>query len=81
VNSLAAIKNTLKSRRFWLWEICGALIYAIPVAIRYATEVAISILNFPGYWIGHLIPGNLLEKVLVNAFFTEAQAGSLGRFL
>lgn len=61
------------------WELCGALIYAIPVAIRYATgDVAIPILNFPGYWIGHLIPGNLLEKVLVNAFFPGGAGGVAG---
>ena len=67
---LKAIFATLRSRRFWIWELGGAIIYAIPVAIRYAIgEVAIPILNFPGFWIGHVIPGNLLEKVLVNAFF------------
>jgi hypothetical protein len=56
-----AIVATLKSRRFWIWQLCGVIIYAIPVVIR--------ILNFPGFWIWHFIPGNLLEKVLVNAFF------------
>ena len=67
---LKAMVATLKSRRFWTWEFGGAIIYAIPVAIRYATrQVAIPILNFPGFWIYHVIPGNLLEKVLVNAFF------------
>jgi hypothetical protein len=79
VDLLAALKNTLKSRRFWLWELSGALIYAIPVMIRYATgEVVIPLLNFPGYWIGHLIPGNLLEKILVNAFFPGGAGGIAG---
>jgi hypothetical protein len=65
-----AIVATLKSRRFWIWQLCGVIIYAVPVVIRYATgDVEIPILNFPGFWIWHLIPGNLLEKVLVNAFF------------
>jgi hypothetical protein len=65
-----ALKSTLRSRRFWLWQIAGAIIYLIPVAIRFATNnVAIPILNFPGFWIGHFIPGNLVEKILVNAFF------------
>lgn len=66
----SAVKATLKSKRFWLWQISGAIIYAIPVVIRFATNrVDIPILNFPGSWIGHFIPGNFLEKVLVNAFF------------
>jgi hypothetical protein len=38
--------------------------------IRYGTgRNDIPILNFPGFWIDHIIPGNMLEKVLVNAFF------------
>lgn len=60
----------LRSRRFWVWQVVGAIIYVIPVLIRYGTgDVVIPILNFPGFWIGHIIPGNMLEKVLVNAFF------------
>lgn len=60
----------LRSRRFWVWELGGALIYAIPVLIRYGTgSNEIPILNFPGFWIDHIIPGNMLEKVLINAFF------------
>lgn len=61
---------TLRSKRFWLWAIAGIVIYGIPVAIRFVTgRVEIPFLNFPGRWIDHFIPGNLLEKVLVNAFF------------
>jgi hypothetical protein len=61
---------TLKSKTFLLWLIAGIAIYAMPAAIRFATgRVEISILNFPGFWIDHFIPGNMLEKVLVNAFF------------
>ena len=61
---------TLRSRRFWVWMITGIVIYAIPAVIRFATgKVEIPILNFPGFWIDHFIPGNLLEKILVNAFF------------
>ncbi len=75
----SALVATLRSRRFWVWELAGAVIYAIPAAIRYATgEVEIPILNFPGFWIGHLIPGNLLEKVLVNAFFPGGAGGVAG---
>jgi hypothetical protein len=65
-----AVKATLRSRRFWVWQIAGVVIYGVPAAIRFATgSVAIPILNFPGFWIGHYIPGNMLEKILVNAFF------------
>lgn len=61
---------TLKSKRVWLWQISGVIIYLVPVTIRFATKsIAIPILNFPGFWIDHFIPGNLLEKILVNAFF------------
>lgn len=73
------MKATLKSRRFWRWQAGGAVIYAIPAAIRYATgTVALPILNFPGFWIGHIIPGNMLEKVLVNAFFPGGAGGVAG---
>jgi hypothetical protein len=72
----------LRSRRFWVWELAGAVIYAIPVLIRYGTgEVVIPILNFPGFWIYHVIPGNLLEKVLVNAFFPGGAGGVAGEEL
>ena len=66
-----AFKNMVKSRRFWVWGICGAVIYAIPAAIRLATGSVIlpvlSLVSTP--WIGMYIPGNLVEKILVNAFF------------
>ncbi|MEM2098231.1 MAG: hypothetical protein QXU99_00585 [Candidatus Bathyarchaeia archaeon] len=72
-----AFVATLRSKRFWLWEIGGAIIYAIPVAIRFATNsIIIPFLNFPGFWIDHFIPGNFAEKVLVNAFFPGG-AGSV----
>jgi len=67
---LKAVAGTLKSKRFWLWQISGAIIYGIPVITRFFTgNVIIPILNFPGFWIGHFIPGNFLEKLLINAFF------------
>lgn len=82
MNLRRAIVCTLRSKRFWVWEAGGAIIYAIPVAIRYATgDVVIPILNFPGFWIGHIIPGNLLEKVLVNAFFPGGAGGVAGEVL
>lgn len=70
MNLCKAAMATLRSRRLWSWEIGGATLYGIPVAIRFATKnVSIPILNFPGFWIGHFIPGNFLEKLLVNSFF------------
>ncbi len=77
-----AIVATFKSKRFWMWQLAGALIYAIPVLIRYGTgRVEIPILNFPGFWIGHIIPGNMLEKVLVNAFFPGGAGAITGEIL
>jgi hypothetical protein len=77
-----AIACALRNKRLWVWELGGAVIYFIPVAIRYVTgAVAIPILNFPGFWVGHLIPGNLLEKVLVNAFFPGGAGGVAGEVL
>jgi hypothetical protein len=78
----SAVKNTLKSKRFWIWQISGAIIYAIPVAIRFATNrVDIPILDFPGFWIGHFITGNFLEKVLVNSFFPGGAGAVAGETL
>ena len=66
-----AIASMFRSRRFWVWEISGAVIYAIPVAIRLATgNVVLPVLSlFETPWIGYYVPGNLVEKILVNAFF------------
>ncbi len=70
---------TLKSRRFWLWQIGGITIYALPALYRFTTgNMAIPVLNYPGYWIGHFIPGNFLEKLLVNSFFPGAAGAVTG---
>jgi hypothetical protein len=55
----------------WVWEICGAIIYAVPVAIRLVTgSVVLPVLSLVATpWIGYYIPPNLFEKILVNAFF------------
>jgi hypothetical protein len=75
----SAFAATLRSRRFWLWQSAGVIIYALPVAYRFATKsVAIPILNFPGFWIGDYIPGNFLEKLLVNSFFPGGAGGVAG---
>jgi hypothetical protein len=66
-----AVASTLHSKRFWVWQICGALIYALPVTIRLATgNVILPVLSwFATPWVDHYIPGNLVEKIIVNAFF------------
>ncbi len=77
-----AIWATLRSKRFWAWQLSGAIIYGIPVAIRFVTKsVEIPILNFPGFWIGHYIPGNMVEKMLVNAFFPGGAGGVAAELL
>jgi hypothetical protein len=68
---LEAFKNMVKSRRFWVWGIAGAAIYAVPAAIRIATgSVILPVLSLVATpWVGYYIPPNLVEKILVNAFF------------
>jgi hypothetical protein len=71
MNSRNALKATLRSKRFWVWQISGAIIYSIPAAIRFATGSVylpiLSLLETP--WVGHYIPGNLVEKIIISAFF------------
>jgi hypothetical protein len=44
LSSLAAM---LKSRRFWIWQIAGIIIYAVPALIRFATgNVYVPVLDF-----------------------------------
>ncbi len=76
---LEAFEGMLKSRRFWIWAICGAVIYAIPATIRILTgNVVLPVLSLAATpWIGMYIPANLIEKILVNAFFPGA-AGAIG---
>jgi len=66
-----AFKNMLRSRRFWVWGLCGAAIYAVPAAIRIATgNVILPVLSWVATpWVGMYVPANLVEKILVNAFF------------
>ncbi len=74
-----AAAATLRSKRLWTWMIAGIIIYAVPAAIRYATgSIVIPFLNWPGFWIDHFIPGNLSEKILVNAFFPGAAGAIAG---
>ncbi len=77
---LSAIARTIRSRRFWIWQLGGIIIYAMPAAIRLATgSVYLPVLGlFEVPWIGHFIPGNLVEKILVNAFFPGAAGAIAG---
>jgi hypothetical protein len=70
----SAITKTLRSKRFWTWQILGIVIYAIPVTIRLVTgNVVLPILGLlKTPWIDHMVPANLVEKILVNAFFPGA---------
>jgi hypothetical protein len=73
-----AIVDTLRSKRVWEWEVGGAILYSIPVAIRFVTKsVYIPILGLPGIWIDHYIPGNLVEKILLMLFSLEEQVALL----
>jgi hypothetical protein len=77
-----AIADTLRTKRVWEWEVGGAILYSIPAAIRFVTKsVYIPILGLPGIWIDHYIPGNLVEKILVNAFFPGGAGGVTGEIL
>ncbi|MDR0492395.1 MAG: hypothetical protein LBH74_01970 [Nitrososphaerota archaeon] len=78
--SWQALVSTLSSRRFWIWQIGGAIIYLIPVLIRLVSGNVVlpvmGLLETP--WIGHWIPGNLVEKIFVNAFFPGAAGAVAG---
>ena len=78
--SLKAFASMIRSRRFWLWEISGAVIYAIPATIRLVTgNVILPFLSlFETPWISYWVPGNLVEKILVNAFFPGGAGGVAG---
>jgi hypothetical protein len=68
---LRAITRTVKSRRFWVWQLGCALIYAVPATVRLTTgNIHLPILSmFMVPWVTPYVPGNIVEKILVNAFF------------
>jgi hypothetical protein len=81
---LRAIASTLKSRRFWVWQLGGAVIYGVPAAVRLVTgSVYLPVLGlFLVPWIDHYVPGNLVEKVLVpllEKFFMQMFMANLLR--
>jgi hypothetical protein len=78
--SLYALKATLQSKMFWVWQIAGVIIYTIPVTIRLVSgNVVLPILGLlENPWIDHFIPGNMAEKILVNGFFPGAAGAVAG---
>ena len=66
-----------------MWQIVGAIIYGIPVAIRFATgSVYLPLLSLLEIrWIDHYVPGNLVEKILVSAFFPGGAGAVAGEIL
>jgi hypothetical protein len=78
--SMQALKRTLSSRRFWIWQLGGAAIYAIPVTIRLVTgNVVLPVLGLlENPWIDHFVPANMAEKILVNGFFPGAAGAVAG---
>jgi len=80
---LKAITDLFRSKRFWIWQIGGAIIYGLPVLIRIATGnvllPGLGLLAVP--WIDHYVPGNLVEKILVNAFFPGGAGAVAGEIL
>ena len=80
---LKALASLFRCKRFWIWQIGGGIIYALPVLIRIATGnvllPGLSLLAVP--WIDHYVPGNLVEKILVNAFFPGGAGAVAGEIL
>ena len=74
------IGATLRSKRFWIWQLGGVIIYGIPAAIRFVTGnvqlPVLSLLETP--ILDHYVPANLVEKILINAFFPGGAGGIAG---
>jgi hypothetical protein len=81
--NLKALSATLGSKRFWVWQLAGALIYATPAAIRLSTgSIHLPILSmFMPWWVTPFVPGDIVEKILVNAFFPGAAGAIAGEIL
>jgi hypothetical protein len=80
---LRAIARTVKSRRFWVWQLGSVLIYSVPATIRIVTgNIHLPILSmFMVLWVTPYVPGNIVEKVLVNAFFPGGAGAVAGETL
>ena len=81
--NLGAVAKTLRSRRFWMWQIGGAFIYALPATFRIVTgNIHLPILSaFMPPWSTPFVPRNIVEKVLVNAFFPGGAGAVAGEIL
>ena len=66
-----------------MWQLGGAIIYSIPAAIRIATgNIHLPILSmFMVPWVTPYVPGNIVEKILVNAFFPGGAGAGAGEIL
>ena len=80
---LKAVTNLLRSRRFWIWQLGSAFIYSIPATIRITTgNIHLPILSmFMVPWVTPYVPGNIVEKILVNAFFPGGAGAVAGEIL
>jgi len=74
-----AIKDTLKDKTFWKWELGSMTLYALPAVFRLSTGIEIiPVLNAPYWSPSKYIPTNLVEKLIVNAFFPGGAGGVAG---
>src|SRR5512136_2713598 len=80
---LRSVSKMLRNRRFWVWQLGGVFIYAIPATIRLTTgSIHLPILSmFMPPWVTPFVPGNIVEKVLVNAFFPGGAGAVAGEIL
>ncbi|MEM5805514.1 MAG: hypothetical protein QW156_03320 [Candidatus Aenigmatarchaeota archaeon] len=74
-----ALYETIKSKRVWKWELGSTILYGIPAAIHFIRrDPLIPILNAPYWSPSPYIPSNLVEKIIVNAFFPGGAGGVVG---
>ena len=80
---LRAVANTFRSKRFWIWQLGSVFIYSIPATIRITTgNIHLPLLSmFMVPWVTPYVPGNIVEKVLVNAFFPGGAGAVAGEIL
>lgn len=80
---LRAVANTFRSKRFWIWQLGSVFIYSIPATIRITTgNIHLPLLSmFMVPLVTPYVPGNIIEKVLVNAFFPGGAGAVAGEIL
>ncbi len=80
--TLYAAYETLKSKRFWKWELGSLGLYLIPASYRHFTgNITLPILNPSFNSPSPYIPNNPLGKFVVNAFFPGGAGGVGGEEL